>query len=98
MKFFCFFQFCSFFLYLKETILYLTCFFVKLSSCCVFKSNFIDFSLLVDLISFEESISSQIEYSMILTRTIDSQTFQFFEKLSLSFRFVFDIALMKTLK
>ena len=98
MKSFCFFQFCNFFLYLKKTILYLTCFFVKLSFSCVFKSNFINFNLLVDLISFEKSISFQIEYSMILTRTIDNQTFQFFEKLSLNFRFVFDIALMKTLK
>ena len=33
----------------------------------------------------------QIEYFVILTRTTDSQRFQFLKMLNLSFRFVFDI-------
>ena len=50
-------------------------------------------SLFIDFVSFDEFISFQIKYSLIFARTIDSQTFQFFENFNLISRFVFDIVL-----
>ena len=56
-------------------------------------SNSDDSSLSIDLIFLNESIKFQIEYSVILVRTIESHASQFLKKLNLSFRFVFVIVL-----
>ena len=93
MKFFCFFQFWSFFLYFDVAILYRACFSLKFAFCCVSKLNFRNSIFSIDLISLNESMKFQIEYFVILTRTIESHASQFLKKLSLNFRFVFVIVL-----
>ena len=59
----------------------------------MFKSNLINSNLFIDFVFFDESMNFHIEYSMIFARTIDNQTFQFFENLNLISYFVFVIVL-----
>ena len=66
---------------------------MKFAFCCASRLNSTNSNLLVDLVSLNESMRFQIEYSMILARTIESHAFQFLKKLSLSCRFVFVIVL-----
>ena len=57
------------------------------------KLNSKDSIFSIDLISLNESMKFQIEYSVILIRTIENHAFQFLKKLNLNFRFVFVIVL-----
>ena len=93
MNCFCFFQFWNFVLYFDDAILYRTCFSMKFTFCCASKLSFTSSNLFVDRIFLNESMKFQIEYSIILIRTIESHAFQFLKKFNLNFRFVFVIVL-----